>query len=73
MSDRELLRLIREAAHRLHLTDIELAALAGISEPIARGVRRDGRLPKSARCLRGLSVFAQRAAVVRSRTELGLP
>lgn len=72
MSDRELLRMIRDAAARLHLADSEIAVLAGVSLPTATAMRRDGRLPKLARCLRGFALLAQRAKLARSRADLGL-
>jgi hypothetical protein len=56
----------------LHLTASEIAALSGISEPTARSMLRTGKLPQMARCVRGVELLAQRAAVARSRSELGL-
>lgn len=73
VSDKELIRTIREAADCLHMTDAEVAVLAGISLPTASAILRSGRLPQLARCVRGVAFLAQRAAVARTRAELGLP
>ena len=80
MSDRELIRnekelarSLRASAERLNLACAEVAVLAGVSLPTAQHVIRDGRLPRDARCVRGLTMLAQRAAVARTRADLGLP
>lgn len=73
MGDRELVRTFRAAAERLHLSPVEVAALAGVSPPTALSFLRDGIVPREARCVRGLTLLAQRAAVARSRADLGLP
>ena len=56
MRDQELLHAVRDAVSRFRLTDIELAALSGISVPIARDARR-GNPPKTSRCLNGLTAW----------------
>jgi hypothetical protein len=73
VSDKELIRAIRTAAVRLHLTDAEVAVLAGVSLPTASALVRDGRLPQLSRCLRGVALLAQRAALAHTRADLGLP
>jgi hypothetical protein len=73
VGDKELIRAIRSAADRLHLTDVEVAALAGVSVPTAGAILRDGRMPRMSRCVRGLAALAARATSARARGELGLP
>jgi hypothetical protein len=73
MGDNDLIHTLLAAAQRLHLSLVEVAALAGVSVPTAQSVMRDGRLPTETRCVRGLTLLAQRAAVARSRADLGLP
>jgi hypothetical protein len=69
----KLVLSLRASAERLHLVYAEVAVLAGVSLPTAQHVIRDGRLPRDARCVRGLTLLAQRAAAARSRADLGLP
>jgi hypothetical protein len=73
VTEKNLLIQIRTAADRLHLTDNEIAVLSGISLPTASAFVRKGQIPKTAHCVRGITLFAQRAAIARSRAELGLP
>jgi len=71
MSD--LIHQIRDAAARLHLTHAEIAVGAGVSIPTVIAAVRDGELPRTARCLRALAVFAERVTAAESRARLGLP
>lgn len=71
--DRELARVVRDAIARLHLSYIDVAALAAISIPLAHALCRRGRLPVQPRCLEGLRRFAERAREASARADLGLP
>jgi transcriptional regulator with XRE-family HTH domain len=73
VSEKELIRALRAIADRLHLTIAEVGVLAGVSAPTASQILRDGKLPRMARCVRGVELLVQRAAVARTRSELGLP
>ena len=68
-----VVRVLCDGQARLHLSDAEIAVLGGVSLPTASALIREGRLPQLTRCLRGLTLLAQRVAVARSRADLGLP
>jgi hypothetical protein len=72
MEDRAIVRAVAEATKRLSLSSTEVAALAGVSVPTVTDLRLRGRVSRFERVRRGLVLFCQRAAVARSRSDLGL-
>ena len=67
----DLRRSVVEAQKKFGLTQTRTADLSGISVRTLVKFCRHGRLPKHARCLDGLRAFARRAAVAKSRADLG--
>lgn len=65
-------RVTREA-DRLDLSDIELAALIGMSVPHASALRRGGKEPVRMPTRRAVLAFLDRAERARSRADLTLP
>lgn len=65
--------LVEREARRLQLSDIELAALTGLSLPTIAALRRKGQSPVTTRARRGVEGFLRRCRGVVSRVELTLP
>jgi hypothetical protein len=68
----ELARAVADEATRLHLSDLELAALTGTSIPTVRNLKIRGQVSRFERCRRGFDLFLQRARRAKTRADLGL-
>jgi hypothetical protein len=73
MSGDKIAKRVAQEADRLELSDIELAALLGVSLPCATALRRRGVAPATTRTERAALAFIERAQRVQSRTDLTLP
>ena len=73
MADIDIAKRVEREAQRLQLSDIELAALTGLSLPTIAALRRKGQSPVTTRARRSVVSFLERARAVRSRMELTLP
>ena len=73
MNPDSITKCVQSEAKRLELTDIELAAMLGVSLPRATSLRRKGTAPRTTRLARVCAAFLARAKRARSRTDLTLP
>ena len=73
MAQDSIPKRVASEADRLGLSDIELAALLGVSLPRATSLRRKGKAPRTTRMERACSAFLARAKHARSRADLTLP
>lgn len=71
--DSNIAERVEREAQRLHLSDIELAALTGLSLPTVAALRRKRQTPVISRAMRGVVSFLERATRARTRGELTLP
>ena len=68
----DLVGRVEREAERLQLSDIDLAALCGLSLPTIAALRRKGQSPVTARAVRGVVAFLERAGRARTRADLTL-
>ena len=71
--DADIAKRVEREAQRLQLSDIELAALTGLSLPTIAALRRKGQAPVTTRALRSVVSFLERARAANGRAELTLP
>jgi len=73
MSQGRLLQRFTAAANRFGLSEIEVAALVGLSVPTIRLLKTGRVLPKHQRCIAALRDFVERSERAATRQELRLP
>ena len=73
MATLELVQRFRAELERLRLSDVEAAAISGLSLPTIRRVRSSCWVPKQRRSFVAISFFVTRARSAGSRGDLTLP
>lgn len=73
MTDAEIAKRLASEMRRLGMSDIELAAMTGLSLPTATALRRGRAIPSTTRARRAVESFLERAANAMNRGHLRLP